>query len=87
MELIVGQRDSAGSACASEADNVFRPNIGRKNRGPDNPPAEVTARQKIVGSGIFASLDYPPRHAQENAEVNCNHHPIDRGNLRLELRA
>src|SRR5262252_8892946 len=58
-------------------------NIGGKDRGADNPPAQVASGKEVVGGGVLSTAHHPPGHTEENAEVNRDHHPVDPGDTRL----
>ena len=83
MEFVVREGDAAGGACAGQSDNVLRANVGGENRGADNPPAEVAAREEVVGGGIFCVADDIPGDAEQDREITSDHDPVNRGQARL----
>ena len=42
---------------------------------------EKAVGQEVIGSGILAFADHPPRNAKEDAEVEPDHHPVDAGDV------
>ena len=81
MQFIVGQRNAAGRPGASQSDHVLRSNVRGKDRSADDPPTEIASRKKVVCSRVFALLDHPPSHSEQNGKVDRDYEPVDSGDL------
>ena len=58
---------------------MLGPDVRSEDRGADDPPTEVAAREEVVGSSILAAACDPPGNAQQDGEVTANCQPVPDG--------
>src|SRR5438270_87914 len=76
-------RDAARRARTSQPDDMLGADVGSENGRSDNPPSEIAPGKEVIGGGLLALADDPPCHAEQDAEVQRDHQPVERGNTRF----
>ena len=77
MQFVMGQRHAVFRAGTGKADDVFRADVGGENGRANDPPAQIAPGQEVVLCSVFAFAHNPPGNAQQEAEIDEDHEPVE----------
>ena len=77
VQFVVRQRHATGGTGPRQADEVFRADVGGKDRGAHHEPAEAAACQEVVVGRVAALRHHPPGDAGQPDEIQQHHDPVE----------
>ena len=62
-----------------QPDDVLGTDVRGEDRRPNHPPPKIAPGQEVIGGVVLVLRYHPPRHAEQDAEVEGNHQPVQAG--------